>query len=103
MRKNAEVARILFEIADLLEIEDVPWKPQAYRKAAQSVENLSEDISVLVEEGRVRDIPGVGEAIADKITEIVKTGKLQYLQYSEKKFLLLFKNSLVLKALDQRH
>lgn len=79
MRKNREVAQILHEIADLLEIQDVQWKPQAYRKAAQSIESLSEDISLVVREGRIREISGVGEAIAEKIKEIVETGKLQYL------------------------
>lgn len=79
MRKNAEVAALLSEIADLLEIKEEAWKPQAYRKAAQAIESLSEDIAVLVKEGRVKEIPGVGDAIAEKITEIVHTGKLEYL------------------------
>jgi len=79
MRKNALVAEIFFEIADLLEIQEVQWKPQAYRKAAQSIESLTEDIVVLAQEHRLKNIPGVGEALAEKIDEIVKTGKLKYL------------------------
>lgn len=80
MRKNAQVANILYEIADLLEIQNVQWKPQAYRKAAQSIENLSDDIEEVIKERKIRDVPGVGEAIAEKIMEIVKTGKLHYLE-----------------------
>lgn len=79
MRKNLEVAHILYEIADLLELQGVQWKPQAYRKAAQSIESLSEDVAVYAKEKKLQDIPGVGVAIAEKIEEIVKTGRLKYL------------------------
>ncbi|HLC22431.1 MAG TPA: helix-hairpin-helix domain-containing protein, partial [Candidatus Nanoarchaeia archaeon] len=84
MRKNADVAKILYEVADLLEIQDVQWKPQAYRKAAQAIENLQEDIETVIEEGRLEDLPGVGTHIAEKVKEIVKTGKLQYLNTLKK-------------------
>ena len=84
MRKNSEVAKILYEIANLLEIQNVQWKPQAYRKAAQSVESCSEDIATLAEENRLNDVPGVGEHIAEKIKEIIQTGKLQYLEKLKK-------------------
>lgn len=76
---NAEVAAVLYEIADLLDLQDVAFKPVAYRRAARSIESLDEEISKLVEEGRLREIPGVGEAIADKIEELVRTGRLGYL------------------------
>ncbi len=84
MRKNTEVAKILYHIADLLEIQDVQWKPAAYRKAAQSVESASEDVSVLVKEKRLHELPGVGEHIGTKIQELVETGKLQYLEKLKK-------------------
>ena len=76
--KNLEIARILNNIADILELQEVQWKPQAYRKAAQSVESLTEDIKVIYERGELEDIPGVGEHIAKKIAEIIKTSKLKY-------------------------
>ena len=47
--KNLELAKILYEIADILEIQDVQWKPRAYRKAAQSIESLNEDIEIIYE------------------------------------------------------
>ena len=75
--KNTLVARILYEVADLLELGGVPFKPRAYRRAARAVEDCPTSIEDLVAEGRVRELPGVGEAIAAKIAEIVATGKLR--------------------------
>lgn len=77
--ENADVAAVLNEIADLLDLQDVAFKPVAYRRAARNIESLDEEIGKVVEEGRVRDIPGVGEAIADKVEEMVRTGRLEYL------------------------
>jgi len=76
--KNQLVARILYEIADLLALDGVAFKPQAYRRAAQVIETLGEPIEVLVASGTHGDLPGVGEAIAKKIAEIVETGRLEY-------------------------
>ena len=76
--KNLEIARILNHIADILELQEVQWKPQAYRKAAQAVEFLTEDIKDIYKRGELEDIPGVGEHIAKKIEEILKTGGLKY-------------------------
>jgi len=81
--KNQEVARILYEIADILEIKGVEWKPIAYRKAARNIETLSEDIIDMYKKGRIEDIPGVGKNIAEKINELLRTGKLKY--YNELK------------------
>ena len=76
--KNLEIARILNNIADILEIQEVPFKPRAYRNAARAIESLSEDIEELYKRGELEKIPGVGEHIAKKIEEIIKTGKLKY-------------------------
>jgi len=78
--ENVDVAEVLYEIADLLDLQDVAFKPVAYRRAARNIESLDEHIEKVVAEGRARDIPGVGEAIADKIEELVRTGKLGYLE-----------------------
>ena len=75
--RNAEVAHIFYEVADILELQRVKFKPQAYRKAARSIESLEEDIETIKD---FTLIPGVGEAIAKKITEIIETGTLQYLE-----------------------
>ncbi len=74
--KNRLVAKILYEVADLLELEGVEFKPRAYRRAAQAVESCPVPIEDLVAQGRLRELPGVGESIAQKIEEIVRTGKL---------------------------
>lgn len=74
-----EVAAILSEVADLLEIKGVRFKPHAYRRAAQAIETLTEDIVTVAREGRLDEIPGVGKSIAGKVQEIVETGSLGYL------------------------
>jgi DNA polymerase (family 10) len=76
---NMEVAAILHEVADLLEIKGVRFKPQAYRRAAQAIETLPEDIADVAREGDLDEIPGVGKSIAEKIREVVETGSLRYL------------------------
>ena len=77
--KNADVARAFYEIADILEVQGVAFKPQAYRRAASAIEQLEVDVEQAVAEGRHKEIPGVGEAIAKKMEELVRTGKLAYL------------------------
>ena len=83
--KNQLVAEIFYQIADLLEIiGDIPFKSRAYRRAAQTIENLDENIENIVKEERVRNIPGVGEGLAKKIKEIVETGGLEYFEKLKK-------------------
>lgn len=78
-KDNSEVARTLDEIADMLEIlgENV-FKINAYRRASENIRSLGRDLSVMVEEGSLGSIEGVGKAIAEKITELVTTGRLEY-------------------------
>jgi DNA polymerase (family 10) len=76
---NSAVAAIFYEVADILDLQGVAFKPNAYRRAARSLEDLSEDVSKIANEGRLEEIPGVGESFAKKIEEIVKTGQLEYL------------------------
>lgn len=76
--KNKEIAEMLREIADFLEIKEVEYKPRAYRSAARNIESLSEDIESIHERGELEEIEGVGESIADKIAEYLETGELEY-------------------------
>ncbi|MDV2482723.1 DNA polymerase/3'-5' exonuclease PolX [Methanoculleus sp. Wushi-C6] len=76
---NLEVAAAFYEVADLLEIKGVPFKPQAYRRAALALEALPEDLADVVREDRLDEIPGVGKGIADRIREFVGTGSLALL------------------------
>src|SRR3989344_6903110 len=76
---NYELARIFYSIADMLEILAVAWKPIAYRKAARSIESLKEPASEIYKKGGVaalQELPGIGEGIAKKIAQFIKTGKI---------------------------
>ena len=76
---NLEIANIFRDIASLLEKKKENWfKIRAYRKVAEEIDKLTVDLSHLADEGKLREIPGVGEAIAKKITEMLSTGKLQF-------------------------
>jgi len=83
--KNQLVARILYEIADLLDLDGVAFKPRTYRRAAGTIESLCAPVEDLVAEGKHFELPGVGEAIAKKIAEIVETGRLAYHEELKKK------------------
>ncbi|WXG47198.1 MAG: DNA polymerase/3'-5' exonuclease PolX [Candidatus Atabeyarchaeum deiterrae] len=79
--RNPEVAKIFYEIALLLEMDNVQFKPRAYEKAARAIEALEESVEELYAKGgqkSLMDIPGVGKSIAEKIEELIKTGKMQY-------------------------
>jgi len=76
--RNREIANILREIADFLEIQEVEYKPRAYRRAARNIESLSTDIEDVYERGELEEIEGVGESIAGKIAEYLETGELDY-------------------------
>jgi DNA polymerase (family 10) len=78
--KNSAIAKVFYDIADLLELKgEIPFKIRAYQKAARAIEHSPTEIEQMVkDEGDLREIPGVGEAIAKKITELVTTGRLHY-------------------------
>ncbi len=76
---KSQAAEVLDEIATLLELKgENAFKTRAYRTAARALESLSDDLAVLVAEERLGDVPGIGSAIRDKLTELVKTGALAY-------------------------
>jgi len=80
---NQKLAEIFYEIADILEIKKVQWKPAAYRNAARAIENLPEDVEeIYKKEGKtgLEEIHGVGEAISKKIVEYIETGKIKKLE-----------------------
>jgi len=79
--KNQEVAQILFEIGDMLELQEIPFKPEAYKKAAIALDNLEEDIFDIYKKDGIKGlekIDGVGKSIALKIEEFIKKGKIKY-------------------------
>lgn len=74
-----EVAGILEEIGILLELKgENPFKARAYTHAARTIETLDVDLERLVREKRLGEIKGIGEALSEKITELVTKGRLPY-------------------------
>lgn len=85
---NSEIAEILYEIGEYLEMQNEPFRPRAYEKAAETIEALEESIGEIYKKGglkAVEEIPGVGVSIAGKIEEILKTGHLKYFDDLKKK------------------
>jgi len=78
MTSNAEATEIFRTIADLLDLLGEKFKPEAYRRAARSIESLTEDLGAVAARRELRAIPGVGEAIAEKIEEYLRTGSVSY-------------------------
>jgi len=80
--ENVEIARILNDYADLLDIQgDNPFRVRSYRKAAQSLENLSRPVTELLKSGEeITDIPGIGSNMAEHLHEILETGTLSSFQ-----------------------
>ena len=74
-----EIAKILEEIARLLELKgENPFKIRAYLNAARALETLSEDFSKIIIEDRLLEVEGIGKAIAEKITTLIQTDRLEY-------------------------
>jgi DNA polymerase (family X) len=74
-----KVAEILMGIGTLLELKgENPFKTRAYANAARTIESLNEPLGKFVAEKRLGEIKGIGEALEQKITELVETGKLKY-------------------------
>lgn len=85
--RNSEIAQILQEIGEYLAMDNIPFKPQAYRRAAQTIRDLGEELGNTYESGglkALKEIPGIGQAIAEKIEELLKTGKLKYYEKLKK-------------------
>ncbi len=74
-----EIAAILENIARLLELKgENPFKIRAYANAARALETLGDDLPKMIAEDRLRAVEGIGKAIAEKITTLVHTGRLEY-------------------------
>ena len=76
---NDELARIFYEIGDMLEIQgELPFKIGAYRRAAESIAHSPVDIARAYRAGKPPRLPGVGKAIDEKLDELADTGRLRY-------------------------
>lgn len=75
--KNQEIAKIFNEIADLLEIKgENPFRIRAYRKAAQNIDGIPQNVEDISKEELLK-IPGIGQDLAGKIEEYIKTGRIK--------------------------
>ncbi|MGO8765481.1 MAG: DNA polymerase/3'-5' exonuclease PolX [Limisphaerales bacterium] len=80
MDKN-KIAEILVEIGTLLELKgENPFKTRAYANAARTLENLNEPLEKIIQEKRLGEIKGIGEALEQKILELFETGQLKYFE-----------------------
>ncbi|HWP63119.1 MAG TPA: DNA polymerase/3'-5' exonuclease PolX [Candidatus Binatia bacterium] len=84
---NAEIARILHEIGDILEVKgEVVYKTVAYHRAADEIARHPVEVARAYREGRPPTIPGVGKAIAEKLEELARTGRLAYYERLREEF-----------------
>jgi len=75
--KNKELADLFEKMADILEFKgENPFKISAYRKASRIIGDLTQDIEEIAENGKLKGIPGIGEGMAQKVVEYLKTGKI---------------------------
>ncbi len=85
--KNLEIAQLFYEAANILEMQNVEWKPVSYRKAARNLEGMPESIEEIYNRGglkAIKEIPGIGEHIALKIEEYLNTGHIKELEELKK-------------------
>lgn len=76
---NERVAAILDDIGDMLDIQgESPFRVRAYHRAANSIRSLPDDVNVLARQGQLTSIPAVGEGLAERIEELLKTGQMTY-------------------------
>jgi len=77
--KNLEIAARFAAIADMLDIRgEGGFRAISYQRGARILEGLPEDVEDLVEKGRLAEISGIGSALAEKIEEFVRTGRIAY-------------------------
>ncbi|MDD2753323.1 MAG: DNA polymerase/3'-5' exonuclease PolX [Candidatus Portnoybacteria bacterium] len=77
---NQSISKIFYQISEYYAMDDVAFKPQAYERAARVIEGVEDDLADIYEKGGVKSlmaIEGVGQGLAEKIEEFIKTGKIK--------------------------
>ncbi len=85
---NQKLAHLFYQLAIFLEMDEAQFKPRAYERVAQEIEAMEEDLGEIYERGGrqgLKQISGIGEGIADKIEEFIKTGKIKELETLKRK------------------
>ena len=88
MVTNQDIAHILYQIAEYLAMEEIPFKPRAYEKVARTIESTEESVEQIYKSGglkALKEITGVGTSIAETIEELIKTGHSKYYEELKKK------------------
>jgi DNA polymerase (family 10) len=76
---NHRIAEILEAIAQLLDLKgENPFKVRAYQNAARAIAGLPTDVRNMLDGNKLEEIPGIGEALREKITQLATTGRLEY-------------------------
>ncbi len=89
MPKIQELAKIFFEFSYWNEMNGVAFKPRAYMLASESVSALGDEVEAAWRKGGIKalkELPGIGQAIAEKIDEFMRTGKVKEYADLKKKF-----------------
>lgn len=87
MSVNKKISQLFYEIADYLEMNDVPFKPVAYRRAAREIDNLPKDLAEIYQkqgEKGLLAIEGIGNNLSKKIVEYLETGKISLIERLKK-------------------
>ncbi|MBI3625218.1 MAG: DNA polymerase/3'-5' exonuclease PolX, partial [Candidatus Rokubacteria bacterium] len=83
--KNFEIAKLFYEMADLLEIKgENVFRVRAYQRAAENLESLTEEVEAISQRGELQKIPGIGKDLAAKIKEYLASGKIADLEAMRK-------------------
>ena len=78
---NLQIAELLRDVAASYQLQDEKknkFRIIAYQRAADAVEHASSELKVLWDEGKLKDVPGVGESIATHLDELFRTGKVKH-------------------------
>lgn len=103
---NQEIAKIFQEIAIYLEMRDIPFKPRAYEKAGEAILSLGKDAKQIYKEGGIKaleKIPGVGASIAEKMEELLRTGRLKYYEQLRKKMPVDLSGLTAIEGMGPKH
>ncbi len=102
MISNQDLAEKLEDIADILEIKGVKWEPRAYRTAALTISGLSVDIKKIYDEGKLLELEGIGQSIANSIKEYIEKGKISKYEELKKEYPIDFETFRKIRGLGSK-
>ncbi|MFH1460956.1 MAG: DNA polymerase/3'-5' exonuclease PolX [Patescibacteria group bacterium] len=103
--KNLEIAQIFYLMSELMEMKESDFRSRAYNRAARTLESLEEDVENIYQQGGTKSlekIPGIGQALAEKIEEFIKTGKIKAYQKLKKECPVDLENLTLIEGLGPR-